>query len=100
MSYTCPNPNNKPFGLWQVVDLLESSPDFAQFFATQLRSAMGGDKKAAACVESYLQPFPEELAALGIGDKSEIDMTSMCKCTEVGRLVIVKAQEMAPGAFR
>ena len=97
MSYTCPNPN-PPYSLWQVVDLLEKSSDFAQFFATQLRNAIGGNKKAAACVESYLQPTAKELQDFGISSKSEI--AGMCRCTDVGKLVLVKAQEMAPQVFR
>jgi hypothetical protein len=98
MSYTCPNPNRPPYTLWQVVDLLEKSNDFAQFFATQLKNALLGDKKAAACVESYLKPTDTELAAFGITTKS--DIAGMCRCTDVGKLVLVKAQEMAPQVFQ
>ena len=96
MSYTCPNPN-PPYTLWQIVDLLEKSSDFAQFFATQLKAAVGGNASAAKCVESYLRPLPEELASLGISNQS--DFESMCKCTDVGKLVLVTAKENAPQAF-
>ncbi len=97
MSYTCPNPN-PPYNLWQVVDLLETSSDFAQFFATQLKNAIAGDRKAAACVESYLQPTAKELGPFGITSKS--DIAGACKCTDVAKLVLVKAQEVAPQVFQ
>ena len=98
MSYTCPNPNKPAYSLWQVVDLLETSSDFAQFFATQLKSALEGNNAAAKCVESYLQPLPEELAELGISKKA--DIASMGKCTDVGKLIVVKVQEVAPQVFQ
>ena len=99
MSYTCPKPN-PPYSLWQVVDLLEKSSDFAQFFATQLKAAVGGNASAAKCVESYLRPLPEELADFGVDPKSKADIDRMCRCTDISKLVLVKAQEVAPQVFR
>jgi len=82
--------------LTQVLELLDSDPDFAMFFATTVQNANNNDQAAIDCVDSYLEPTPEELETLGI-PKSQIG--PMRKCTESGNLILVKCKEKAPEAF-
>lgn len=94
-TYTCPNPN-AAMTLTQVLALLETDSDFANFLATTLREAYGGDQAAIDCVDSYLQPTAGELQNLGV---PKSDVGPMRSCTESGKLVLTKCFEKAPEAF-
>ena len=97
-TYRCPlSEGGTKFTLWGLVKELEQKPDFAKFFATQLRLANMGDRKAIECVESYYEPTDEELGNLGI---HESQWGSMRRCTDSGLLVIVIAKQTAPQVFK
>lgn len=97
-AYLCPlREGGTKFTLWGLVKELEEKPDFAEFFATQLRLANMGDGKAIECVESYYEPTDEELANLGL---HESQWGSMRRCTDSGLLVIVIARQTAPAVFK
>ena len=85
----CPNPNGKPYTLWQLVALLRSDKTFAQFFLDLVKRAQENDRAAIACVNSYVAPTDQELQDLDI-PTSEWD--TMRKCTDSGLLAIAKAQ--------
>jgi hypothetical protein len=85
----CPNPNGKPYTLWQLVALLKRDKTFAQFFLDLSKRAQEKDPAAIACVNSYVAPTDQELQDLDI-PTSEWD--TMRKCTDSGFLAITKAQ--------
>lgn len=85
----CPNPNGKPYTLWQLVALLKRDKTFAQFFLDLVKKAQGNDPAAIACVNSYVAPTDQELQDLDI-PTSEWD--SMKRCTDSGTLAITQAQ--------
>jgi hypothetical protein len=85
----CPNPNGKPYTLWQLVALLRSDKTFAQFFLDLSKRAQENDRAAIACVNSYVAPTDQELQDLEI-PTSEWD--TMRRCTDSGLLAIAKAQ--------
>jgi hypothetical protein len=85
------NPNNggKPYTLTEFLPLLKDR-DFARDFLDLLRRAGQNEKGAIDCVNAYLEPTGDELTALGI-PASQIE--PMRKCTDVGLLVMVTAQQ-------
>jgi hypothetical protein len=85
----CPNPNGKPYTLWQLVALLRSDKTFAQFFLDLSKRAQANDRAAIACVNSYVAPTDQELQDLEI-PTSEWD--TMKRCTDSGLLAIAQAQ--------
>lgn len=85
----CPNPNGKPYTLWQLVALLKRDKTFAQFFLDLSKRAQENDSAAIACVNSYLAPTDQELQDLDIPAS---DWDTMRKCTDSGLLAIAKAQ--------
>lgn len=89
--WECPNPRGKPYGLWELVRLLEERT-FAQFFLEKLRKAEGNDMDAIECVNSYLEPTELELEELGIPASQ---WGSLRRCTDSGLLVLVIAQQNA-----
>jgi hypothetical protein len=88
-TWDCPN-SNGPYGLWQLVRLLQSDEEFAEFFADLLKRANNSEKGAIECVDSYLAPTDDELQGLGI---PAFQWNALRKCTESGLLVAVVAQE-------
>lgn len=86
----CPNPNGKPYTLWELVALLKKDKTFAQFFVDLSKRAEENDSAAIACVNSYLAPTDQELQDLGI-PTSQWDTTR--KCTDSGLLAIATAQQ-------
>lgn len=102
--YTCPNPKftgsnqSGQYSLAEIVAMLDDKESgFAEFFATKVKAANGGDRDAAHCVESYLYPTDDEMASFSI---QESRWGSMRKCTDVGALVLIKCQENAPWVFQ
>ena len=96
MSLKMPNPNN-PESIEKIVAHLDKDRNFAADFATVVRDAMGGiDRNAMNCVEAYFQPTDQELASFGIPPQSNAAIRA---CTDVGRLIVVKCKEKAPGVF-
>jgi hypothetical protein len=85
----CPNPNGKPYTLWQLVALLKRDKTFAQFFLDLSKRAQGNDPAAIACVNSYVAPTDQELQDLDIPTS---EWETMRKCTDSGLLAIAKAQ--------
>jgi hypothetical protein len=85
----CPNPNGKPYTLWQLVALLKRDKTFAQFFLDLTKRAQDNDSAAIACVNSYVAPTDQELQDLGIAAS---EWGTMRKCTDSGLLAIAKAQ--------
>lgn len=85
----CPNPNGKPYTLWQFVALLKRDKTFAQFFLDLSKRAQGNDPAAIACVNSYVAPTDQELQDLGLPTS---EWGAMRKCTDSGLLAIAKAQ--------
>jgi hypothetical protein len=83
----CPNPNGKPYTLWELVALLKDKT-FAQFFVNLVKRAEDNDPAAIACVNSYLAPTDQELQDLDIPAS---DWGTMRKCTDSGLLAIAKA---------
>src|SRR5664279_3713731 len=86
----CPNPNGKPYTLWQLVALLKRDKTFDQFFVDLCNRAQKNDSAAIACVNSYVAPTDQELQDL---DLPTSDWDTMRKCTESGLLAIAKAQD-------
>jgi len=82
----CPNPNGKPYTLWELVALLKDQT-FGQFFVNLVKRAEE-DPAAIACVNSYLAPTDQELQNLDIPAS---DWGTMRKCTDSGLLAIAKA---------
>ena len=87
--WECPNPNGKPYTLWQLVALLKRDKTFAQFFLDLVKRAQGNDSAAIACVNSYLAPTDQELQNLDIPTS---EWETMRKCTDSGVLAIAQAQ--------
>jgi hypothetical protein len=85
----CPNPNGKPYTLWQLVALLKRDKTFAQFFLDLSKRAEGNDRAAIACVNSYVAPTDQELQDLGIATS---EWGTMKRCTDSGLLAIAKAE--------
>ena len=85
----CPNPNGKPYTLWQLVALLKRDKTFAQFFLDLSKRAQENDSAAIACVNSYVAPTDQELQDLGIPTS---EWGIMKSCTDSGLLAIAKAQ--------
>lgn len=83
--YGCPNPK-APYGLWALVQLIETDLAFGQFFFAQLKLALGNNEAAIACVDSYLAPTKQELQDLGIPASQNPSMRS---CTDSSLLVLV-----------
>ena len=83
----CPNPNGKPYTLWELVALLKDKT-FAQFFVNLVKRAEGNDPAAIACVNSYLAPTDQELQNLDIPAS---DWGTMRKCTDSGLLALAQA---------
>ncbi len=88
-SWECPNPKD-PYSLGDLVALIKSDSTFAQFFFTQLKSALDNNKDAIACVDSYLAPTTRELEDLGIPASL---VEPMQRCTDSGLLVLVIAKD-------
>lgn len=89
LNFTCNNPG-RAFDLKTLRDMLEHTPGFARFFFPVLKDAMNSNVDAIRCVDSYLAPTPDELAALGI-PASQIE--SYKRCTDSGLLVAVIAEQ-------
>ena len=70
--------------LKETVDLLNSDPDFAMFFANLLCRSNNGDQGASACIEKFYKPTDEELAALCFPTSA---YPSLQKCTEQNLLL-------------
>ena len=85
----CPNPNGKPYTLWQLVALLKRDRTLAQFFLDLSKRAEGNDPAAIDCVNSYLAPTDQELQDLGIAAS---EWVTLKRCTDSGVLAIAKAQ--------
>jgi hypothetical protein len=85
----CPNPNGKPYTLWQLVALLKTDKTFAQFFLDLSKRAQENDSAAIACVNSYVAPTDQELQDLGIAAS---EWVTLKRCTDSGVLAIAKAQ--------
>jgi hypothetical protein len=85
----CPNPNGKPYTLWQLVALLKRDKTFAQFFLDLSKRAQENDSAAIACVNSYVAPTDQELQDLDIPTS---EWETMKRCTDSGVLAIAKAQ--------
>ena len=85
----CPNPNGKPYTLWQLVALLKRDKTFAQFFLDLVKKAQGNDSAAIDCVNSYVAPTDQELQNLEIPTS---EWETMRKCTDSGLLAIAQAQ--------
>ena len=87
----CSNPGNngKPYTLTEFLPLLKDK-DFARDFLDLLKRAGANEKGAIDCVNAYLSPTADELAALGV-PASQIE--PMRKCTDSGLLVMVTAQQ-------
>lgn len=90
----CSNPGNpanggQPYTLTEFLPLLKDR-DFARDFLALLKSAGENQKGAIDCVNAYLAPTGDELAALGV-PASQIE--PMKKCTDSGLLVMVTAQQ-------
>ena len=84
----CPNPNGKPYTLWELVALLKDRT-FAQFFVNLVKRAEGNDPAAIACVNSDVAPTDQELQDLGIATS---EWGTMKRCTDSGLLAIAKAE--------
>lgn len=95
MSLRMPNPRAAE-SLAVVVVRLKNDKIFALDFATEVKSAMGGNQDAMACVVAYFQPTDQELTSFGI---PVVDQPHMRSCTDVSVLVLVKCKEAAPAVF-
>jgi hypothetical protein len=82
-TWDCPNPRGK-YTLWELITLIKTDKDFAQFFRELLKSANNNEKGAIECVDSYFEPTADELEELGV-PLSQIN--SLRRCTESGLLV-------------
>ena len=82
--YSCSNPPEAPMSLKETVELLNSDPDFAMFFANLLCRSNNGDVSASECIESFYKPTDEELAALCFPKSA---YPSLQKCTEQNLLL-------------
>jgi len=92
VNWACNNPG-KAFNLTTLVVMLEDqSSGFAAFFFPVLKNAMANDTAAIKCLESYLAPTDQELIALGVPSTG---VGAARKCTDVGLLVAVIAQQNA-----
>ena len=90
LTFDCPN-SGRAFDLDTLRDMLEDKQTgFATFFFPVLKEAMNSNPTAIACVNSYLAPTPEELAALGI---PAAQIENYRRCTDSSLLVAVIAQQ-------
>jgi hypothetical protein len=92
VTWECNNPTGKPYKLWELVDMLETKQDFADFFFAKLKEALDNDSRAIECIESYLEPTDQELIDLGI-PLSQVGAEK--RCTDAGLLVAVVAKQNA-----
>ncbi len=90
-------PPPTPHHLTALIDRIEENADgFAEYFATQLLLANGGNRGAITRIESFFEPIEEELSIFGV---HESQWNSMKKCTDSGRLALVTLKKIAPQAF-
>ena len=90
VNFTCDN-TGRAFDLKTLRNMLEDhSSGFATFFFPVLKEALNSNPTAIACVNSYLAPTPDELAALGI---PAAQIENYRRCTDSSLLVAVLAQQ-------
>jgi hypothetical protein len=90
INFACDN-TGRAFDLKTVRNMLEDhSTGFATFFFPVLKEAMNSNEDAIRCVNSYLAPGPDELAALGI---PPAQIENYRRCTDSSLLVAVLAQQ-------
>lgn len=83
-TYQCPNPSKEKYTVSTLTQKLKSDGEFAAFFSARLKQALGGDRDAIACVDSYYEPSDSEMESLGI-PSAKWSVTR--KCTDSGALV-------------
>jgi hypothetical protein len=92
-TWGCDNPE-RAFDLKTLVNMLETEPGFAPFFFSVLKNALANDPASIRCLQSYLLPTDQELMDLGVPASG---VGGKKKCTDVGLLVAVIAQDYAKG---
>jgi hypothetical protein len=95
-SYQCPNSSSVKYTVNTLRQKLKTDSAFAEFFAEEVKLALGGDQDAIDCVDSYYEPTDSEMQNLGIPSSK---WSVMRHCTESGLLVVLLAKEGASQAI-